>query len=93
MRLLFALALGVLALLLVALLLWVRPLWAETPRCLTYEERTMQRLQTLCDDGTRATSYWNRTLERWESTVTPPPRQTCTGRLNPKTRPWEGRCR
>jgi hypothetical protein len=41
MRLLFAIALVVLALLLAALLFWVRPTWAETPRCLTYEERTM----------------------------------------------------
>jgi hypothetical protein len=28
----------------------------------------------------------------WESTVTPPPGQTCTGRLH-KSRQWEGRCR
>jgi hypothetical protein len=65
-RLLFALALGLLALLLVALLLWVRPLWAETPRCLTSEEKT------LCADGTRAVSSWHRTLARWEMTVTLP---------------------
>jgi hypothetical protein len=64
MRLLFALALGLLALLLVALLLWVRPLWAETTRCLTSEEKAMGRLQTLCDDGTRAVSTYNRTLDR-----------------------------
>jgi hypothetical protein len=64
-----------------------------TPRYTTYEEKTLGRLQTLCSDGTRATSTWNRTLSRWESTVTPPPGQTCTGRLNPRTRPWEGRCR
>ena len=68
MRLLFALALGFLALLLVALLLWVRPLWAGTPHCLTSEEKTLGRLQTLCADGTRAVSTYNRTLERWEST-------------------------
>jgi hypothetical protein len=73
MRLLFALALLVLALLLVALLLWVRPLWAETTRCLTYEEKTLGCLQTLCADGTRAVSTYNRSLQRWESTVTPPP--------------------
>jgi hypothetical protein len=92
-RLLFALALGLLALLLVALLLWVRPLWAETPRCLTSEEKTLGRLQTLCDNGTRAVSTYNRTPERWESTVTLPPGKTCTGHLNPRTRQWERRCR
>jgi hypothetical protein len=62
-------------------------------RCLTYEEQSLGRLQTLCDDGTRATSSWNRTLERWDTTVTPPPGQRCEGRLNPRTRQWEGRCR
>jgi hypothetical protein len=31
--------------------------------------------------------------ERWESTITPPPGQTCTGQLHPKTHQWEGRCR
>jgi hypothetical protein len=47
-------------------------------RCLTYEEQSLGRLQTLCDDGARATSTWNRTLERWETTLTPPPGQTYT---------------
>jgi hypothetical protein len=63
------------------------------PRCTTYEEKTMGRLQTLCDDGTRAVSTWSRTLERWESTVTPPPGQTCTGHMNPRTQRVEMRCR
>jgi hypothetical protein len=62
-------------------------------RCTTYEEKTMGRLQTLCDDGTRAVSTWSRTLERWESTVTPPPGQTCTGHMNPRTQRVEMRCR
>jgi hypothetical protein len=92
-RLLFALALVVLALLLVAFLLLVRPAWAGAVRCLTYEEKSLGRLQTVCDDGTRATHTYNKTLSRWESTVTPPPGQTCTGRVNTKTRQWEGRCR
>ena len=63
------------------------------PRCLTYEEKTLGRLQTLCDDGSRAVSTWSPTLQRWDTTVTPPPGQTCTRQLNPKTRQWEGRCR
>jgi hypothetical protein len=70
-RLLFTLAL-----LLMAVVLLVRPAWSA-PRCLTYEERTLGRLHTVCDDGTRAISTWNQTLSRWESTVTPPPGQTC----------------
>jgi hypothetical protein len=75
------------------LLVLASPALAAPVRCTTYEEKTLGRLQTLCDDGTRATSYWNRTLRRWESTVTPPPGQTGTGQLNPKTHQWEGRCR
>jgi hypothetical protein len=86
-RLLFTLAL-----LLMAVVLLVRPAWSA-PRCLTYEERTLGRLHTVCDDGTRAISTWNQTLSRWESTVTPPPGQTCTGVLNPRTRQVEVRCR
>jgi hypothetical protein len=61
--------------------------------CLTYEEKSLGRLQIICDDGTRAISTYNRTLERWDTTVTPPLGQTCTGQLNPRTRQWEGRCR
>jgi hypothetical protein len=33
------------------------PVWAGNPtRCLTYEEKSLGRLQTICDDGTRAVS-------------------------------------
>ena len=93
MRFLFAIALVVLALLLVAFLFLVRPTWAGTPRCTTYEEPTLGRLQTVCDDGTRAVSTWNRTLSRWESPVTPLPGKTCTGQMNPHTRQVEGHSR
>jgi hypothetical protein len=82
------------SLILISLLLALAsPALAGPVRCTTYEEKTLGRLQTLCDDGTRAISTYNRTLSRWESTVTPPPGQRCTGRLNPKTWQWEGRCR
>ena len=75
-------------------LMWASPALAGPMRCQTYPEPTMGRLQTICDDGTRAISTYNRTLGRWDTTVTPsPPEQTCQGRLNPKTRQWEGRCR
>jgi hypothetical protein len=33
----------------------------------------MHQLHTVCDDGTRAVKTYNKTLSRWETTVTPPP--------------------
>ena len=92
MRLLFAIVLVVVALLLVAFLLLVRPAWSA-PSCLTYEEKTLGRLQTLCDDGTRGVSTYNTTLQRWETSITPPPGPTCTGQMNPRTQQVEVRCR
>jgi hypothetical protein len=80
-------------LVLVLLLALTTPALAGPARCLTYEEKTLNRLQTLCDDGTRAVSTYSKTLERWDTTVTPPPGQRCAGRLNPTTRVWEGRGR
>jgi hypothetical protein len=41
--------------LLLVLLLLMTPTWSAS-RCLTYEEQTLGRLQTLCADGTRAVS-------------------------------------
>jgi hypothetical protein len=80
--------------LLALLLALASPALAGSPvRCQTYPEPSLNRLQTLCDDGTRAVSTWSPSLERWETTVTPPPGQRCEGRLNPTTRQWEGRCR
>jgi hypothetical protein len=76
----------------VLLLALMTPTWAASVRCTTYEVKSLGRLQTVCDDGTRAVSTYNQTLERWESIVTPPG-QTCEGRLNPTTRQWEERCR
>ena len=75
------------------LLLLATPVLAGPVRCQTYEGRSLGRWQTLCSDGTRATSRWNTVLDRWETTITPPPGQTCSGYLNPRTRQWEGRCR
>jgi hypothetical protein len=49
------------------------PAWAGFVRCTTYEEKSLGRLRTLCSDGTRAVHTWNKTLSRWESTVTPLP--------------------
>jgi hypothetical protein len=77
----------------ILVLLLASPAQAATTRCLTYEEKALGRLQTLCDDGTRAVSTYNRTLERWDTTITPPPGQRCTGQMNPRTRQVEVRCR
>jgi hypothetical protein len=87
-RLLFAIILVHMAFLL------VRSAMAKTLSCFTYEEPALRRLRTLCNDGMRAVSTYNTTLRRWESTITtPPPGQTCRGRVNPTSRQWEGRCR
>jgi hypothetical protein len=93
MRRLLAVVLVLLALLLVAFLLLKSPAWGGSVRCTTDEVKSLGRLQTLCDDGTRAVHHFNKTLSRWESTITPPPGQTCTGQMNLRTRQWEGRCR
>jgi hypothetical protein len=76
-------------------LVWAMPALAggSAVRCQTYHERILNRLQTLCSDGTRAVSTWSPTLQQWSMTVTPPPGQTCQGRLNPQPRQWEGWCR
>ena len=63
--------------------------------CTTYQEKTLGLLQTLCADGTRAISYWNRTLERWATTVQPAPgtRRSCTTQKHPQTKDVEVHCR
>jgi hypothetical protein len=62
-------------------------------RCQTSPEPMLSRLQTLCDDGTRAVSTWSSTLQRWDTTITTSPRQTCTGHINPHTQQVEIKCR
>ena len=76
------------------LLLLAIPALASDPviRCQTYAERSMQRLQTVCSDGSRATSYWSPTLQTWQTTITPPGKR-CNGQVHPRTRQWEGSCR
>lgn len=78
---------------LLLLLLLATPALAGPVRCQTYPKPTLGRLQTLCDDGTRSTSTYHQALQRWETTVTPPPRQTCTGHMNPRTKQVEVSCR
>jgi hypothetical protein len=62
-------------------------------RCTTYEEKTLGRLQTLCDDGTRAVSTWSPTWQWWTTTITASPQPSCTGKLNSHTQQVEVRCR
>jgi hypothetical protein len=40
-----------------------------------------------------AMSTWSATLQRWQTTITESPWQTCTGQLNPRTQQVEVRCR
>ncbi len=69
---------------LLRLLALALPTWAgNVVRCQSYEERTLGRLQTLCSDGSRATSTWNRTLGPWERPVTPPP-SSHGGKIRPQ---------
>jgi hypothetical protein len=72
MRSLFTLAL---------LLALASPALATTTHCTAYEQKTMNQLHTLCDDGTRAISIYNRTLQRWETTITASPRGPWWGRF------------
>ena len=71
---------------LVLLLILASAALAGPERYMTYEEKTLGRWQTLCWDRTRATSSWNRILERWETTIQPAPdaRRSCTTRMHPQ---------
>jgi hypothetical protein len=79
--------------LLLLLLALASPALAGPVRCQTSHKPTLNRLQTLCDDGTRVVSTWNPTWQQWTTTVTPPPGKSCTGQVNLRTRQWEGRSR
>jgi hypothetical protein len=69
------------------------PALAASTRCTTYEEKTINRWQTLCSDGTRAVSTYNRALARWDTTITGSPRKACRARKDPSTKQMEVRCR
>jgi hypothetical protein len=81
---------------LLTLPLWLgvmSPALAGTVHCTTYEEKTLERWHTICDDGTRAVSRYNHILDRWETTITESPRPSCTARMDPRTKQVEVRCR
>jgi hypothetical protein len=57
-----------------SVLIWALPLTAGVSvRCTTYKEKTLHRLHTVCDDGTRAVSTYNQLLDRWDTRMTVPP--------------------
>jgi hypothetical protein len=74
-------------------LAWALPALASLVHCTTHEEKTLDRLQTVCDDGTRAVSTWSPALQRWQTTITESPRQACTRQMTSRTHPVEVRCR
>jgi len=47
---------------LLLLLALASPTLAGSVRCTTDKEKTLGRWQTVCSDGSRATSYWSPTL-------------------------------
>jgi hypothetical protein len=49
------------------------PALAGPVRCTTVEQKTMNQLYTVCDDGTKAVSTWSPTLQQWSTIVTPTP--------------------
>lgn len=51
--------------------------------CATRENKILGRLETECADGTRALSYWNEALRRWETSITPGPSQAVPGHQAP----------
>jgi hypothetical protein len=69
------------------------PAWPDTLRCTTYEEKTLQRWHTVCDDGTHAVSRYHQIFDRWETTITESPRHSCTTRMDPHTKQVEVCCR
>jgi hypothetical protein len=79
---------------LVSLLAQASPGLGAALTCTTYPEKTLGRWQTLCSDDTRAMSYWNGTLERWETTVQPAPgtRRSCSAQRHPQMKHVEVRC-
>jgi hypothetical protein len=69
------------------------PALARDVRCFTCEEKTLNWLHTLCDDGSHMVSRFNKLLGRWETTLSEGPRKACTARVYPTTKAVELRCR
>jgi hypothetical protein len=78
---------------LVLLLALASPALADTGRCITYEQKTLGQWHTLCDNGTRAVSRYNRVLDRFETTITESPRKVCTGHMDPLSKQVQLHCR
>jgi hypothetical protein len=69
-----------LAILLAVLLLALASAALAGPvRCTSTYSPTLNRYDSLCDDGTRSVSTWSPTLQQWQTTITASPRQAYTG--------------
>jgi hypothetical protein len=57
-------------------LLLVPAAWVSTGsdqvRCTTYYEQTLDRCQTICSDGSRSITRYDRLLERYQTEITKP---------------------
>jgi hypothetical protein len=61
--------------------------------CTTHEEETLDRLRTVCDDGTWAVSTWSPALQRWQTTITESPWQAGTRQMTLRIHQVGVRCR
>jgi hypothetical protein len=74
-------------------LAWTLPALASPVRCTTHEEKTLDRLRTVCDDGTRAVSTWSPALQGWQTTITESPWQAGTRQMTSRIHQVGVRCR
>jgi hypothetical protein len=78
---------------LLLLLTLASPALAGSVHCTTYEERSLGRWQTLCNDGTRAVTTWSSPLGGWQTTITESPQPSRTCRPHTTGHSLEVRCR
>jgi hypothetical protein len=70
------------------------PALSATTNGTTWYVRTVDRWQTLCDDGAWVISRYNTILDYWDTTITArSPRQACIGQMNPCKQQAEARSR
>jgi hypothetical protein len=66
---------------------------ASPAHCTTHEEKTLERLRAVCDDGTQAVSAWGPALQGWQTTITESPRQAGTRQMTSRIHQVGVRCR
>jgi hypothetical protein len=62
-------------------LAWALPALASPVHCTTDEEKTLDWLRTVCDDGSWAISTWSPALQGWQTTITESPWQAGTRQM------------